>query len=107
MKIWHCAFVFLALLIGVWLFSVGIVKNETNRKTAIEVNIVENNCLEEPVVNETSKSVFIKGKVKQHVPKFMLDLYENSKSVRKNDMPKSTPDIVRSVVPMHAGMKYF
>ncbi|GLV39485.1 decapentaplegic [Carabus blaptoides fortunei] len=107
MKIWHCAFVSLALLIGVWLFSVGIVRNkEVNRKTAIEVNIVENNCMEDPMVNDTTKSVFVKGKVKQHVPKFMLDLYKNSKSVRKNDMQKSAPDIVRSVVPMHGETVY-
>lgn len=91
---WHCASVCIVIIVGVWIISYGLLKLDHGK---IEVDIVK-------VVNNTEgEEVLRKSKVKHHVPKFMLDLYEKSKNIRIEEFDHSTPDVVRSVVPSHAG----
>lgn len=97
-KMWHCASLCLILIVAVWVISYGLMKRGSESK--IEVNIIR----KAEIVNGSDRDAGKGVKVRHHVPKFMLDLYEKSKSVGKDN---SEPDVVRSVVPTHAGKMVF
>lgn len=96
---WHCASLCLLVIVVVWMISYGLMKHDIN-ENKIEVNIIRKDTYK---ANESGKNVGTNPKVKHHVPKYMLDLYERSKSVKKDTLSNSTPDVVRSVVPTHTG----
>lgn len=102
---WQCTFFALILIIYVWFFSYGIMRKNNEEKQAIQVNIVQSDQIKDR--NVTAEDVFFGRKVKQHVPKVMLEFYENSKSLHKNERSGRLPDVVRSVLPIYAGRYNF
>lgn len=103
---WQCACFALILIVYVWFFSYGIMRNNNEEKQAIQVNIVQSEQIRDGNVT-TTEDVFFGRKVKQHVPKVMLEFYENSKSVHKDKRNGRHPDVVRSVLPIYAGRYNF
>lgn len=96
------------ILICLWIYFLILLRNSILQSTAVNLNIIDakNNTAER--CKEVNSSGLVKDiggfkkRKKIHVPKFMLELYEKNKIGGKG---VKRPDVVRSVIPTHAGKK--
>ncbi|XP_066137944.1 bone morphogenetic protein 10-like [Euwallacea fornicatus] len=98
-------FILVPLLLVFWIYIVLLIRNNFISNTSIEVNIIGNEDSEivgkvtkRNITGITEKVVKSVRKIKYHVPKFMLELYEKNKSARRSD----NADLVRSLIPAQA-----
>nr|CAH7756993.1 unnamed protein product [Callosobruchus chinensis] len=98
----YVSLIFSSLLICLWIYIVINIKNRTfpNVSTSIELNIVGSDRIPVTLSNRTSSGGNGKKKKLVHVPKFMLELYEKN---RVGNATRNSPDIVKSLIPIHAG----
>ncbi|KAJ8943238.1 hypothetical protein NQ318_009929 [Aromia moschata] len=98
-----------AIILCLWLYCFFLLKQNStsNTATSIEVNIIDAKRVVTDLKSNANVSAqngkgvgVFKNKKTVHVPKFMLELYEKNKSGRK---PNEKPDVVRSLIPTHAG----
>ncbi|XP_050308362.1 bone morphogenetic protein 10-like [Anthonomus grandis grandis] len=82
----------LPVVILLWISIILIIKNSFISNTSIEVNIIDQKSF-------MSDKTVQKKKIKYHVPKFMLELYEQNKGTPKMDLKA---DLVRSLIPSQA-----
>lgn len=93
------------LLFGLWIFLVVLLRNVVVSNTSIEVNVIGHNYNNNSSIrsgdyrgeNEISENRV--RKIKYHIPKFMLDLYEKNKSRKSGN----NADLVRSLIPSETG----
>ncbi|RZC38192.1 bone morphogenetic protein 10 [Asbolus verrucosus] len=98
-------FSLIPLTIITWICMLVLLRNILVSNTSIQFNIKtdKNTMANYNLFSKPSKrngSGVQKNKTKYHVPKFMLELYEKNKVERNN---RSSPDVVRSLIPKHAG----
>ncbi|XP_044272345.1 bone morphogenetic protein 10-like [Tribolium madens] len=95
-------FILVPLVVLLWICLLVLLKNNL-ANTSIQLNINTNTNTIANIVtklpNKTDNSVPV-NKKKYHVPKFMLELYEQNKVKRDN---LTSPDVVRSLIPKHSG----
>lgn len=91
-----------SLLIILWFLIICLYKSYFVKTTLVQVNFFDNIQMNKTNSDDLAKKVSFKRKIKHHVPRFMLELYENG--IKTNDSSNgSLPDIVRSVIPKNAG----
>lgn len=92
-KTYHCVAALLGVFFIGWIVAGRLLWRRPPEATRVEVKIFEK--------EELSSSIqgLDKKKIKQHVPKFMLELYESSRRNDGNDVP----DVVRSLIPKSTG----
>lgn len=98
------------IIICLWIYFLIIVTENLfqNPVKSLQPKIINTNDLISNVgvkekgakSNRTKTTSYTKNKKNIHIPKFMLDLYEKNRKVGKN-LQKS--DVVKSVIPTHAG----
>ncbi|KAI4456046.1 tgf-beta family [Holotrichia oblita] len=100
---WKVYVLLYSLLLITWYVLLCIMKNHLMKTTpSIEANLFNNNNTGATINFENitvSKKDSTENKIKQHIPRFMLELYENGV---KSGYNLSLPDIVRSVIPKNA-----
>ncbi|XP_060523203.1 bone morphogenetic protein 10-like [Cylas formicarius] len=91
-------FVFLAALMFASIYLVVLLTNDRRCSTSVKVNIVNDEKILVQATPSVGDKVKGRGRIKYHVPKFMLELYERNKMMRSDE----EVDIVRSLVPSQA-----
>lgn len=99
------AVLLLSLLLLSWFYVAKISKNVPTSNAAIQLNIIQGGSVISrinlsEIEEKNTENGGGKRKFKHHVPKFMLELYENGRNNGKN---YTKPDIVRSLIPKTAG----
>lgn len=99
-------FSFLSLVLLSWLYVVRFSKNvPVSSHAEIQLNVIDRDSvvsrinLSEMGRRQSDSGVY-KRKIRQHVPKFMLELYESGKNEGRN---YTKADVVRSLIPKCAG----
>lgn len=89
------------LLFGLWIFLVALLRNVVISNTSIEVNVIGHNYNNNSSIRNGDYEISEKKmrKIKYHIPKFMLDLYEKNKSRKSGN----NADLVRSLIPSETG----
>lgn len=100
-------FVFFSLIVLSWLYIVKFSKTvPISSRTEIQLNVIDRNSvvsrinLSEMGRRQNEDGAIYKRRIKQHVPKFMLELYESGKNEGRN---YTKADVVRSLIPKSAG----
>lgn len=97
--------ILLPIFTCLWVYFLILVVDSFTPKQSIEIKTTEENNIRNitqnmfPLKNKNKSDVSNKKK-SFHVPKFMLELYENNKVEGKK---MEGPDVVRSVIPTHSG----
>ncbi|EFA09252.1 bone morphogenetic protein 10 [Tribolium castaneum] len=94
-------FILVPLVILLWISLLLLLKNSLNTSIQLDINTSTNTLakIATKIPNRIENTVPV-NKKKYHVPKFMLELYEQNKVKRDN---LTRPDVVRSLTPKHAG----
>lgn len=103
----HVGIIILApIFMCLWIYFLVLIVDILVPKPNTDIRSTERNYIVRnitpnifPVKNKTKSDVNNKKK-NFHVPKFMLELYENNRIEGKKFKP---PDVVRSLIPTHAG----